>query len=276
MALRQGGQALDLDRAALCRRFPQATGTVLVMLHGLCMNDLQWLRDGHDHGAALAPLLGAEPLYLNYNSGLPLAENGRQFAALMAQLLAAWPVPVERLVLLAHSMGGLVARSALQQAGDAGQAWQQLVSDLVCLGTPHLGAALERAGHGLDLLLDATPYAGPLARLGRMRSAGITDLRHGLRQPDGQPSPLPTGPRCWAVAAVLDDEPAALKNRLLGDGLVSLDSALACHDRADGGPGPTPRRQHVVHGINHMQLLSSPEVAAQLRQWLHQADSEAA
>lgn len=268
MALRRDGQPLVLESAALAARLPDARPTVLVLLHGLCMNDLQWQREGHDHGVTLAAALGATPVYLHYNTGLPIAENARQFAPLMQQLLQAWPVPVQRVVLLAHSMGGLVARSAWQQATAAGLAWPARVSDLVFLGTPHHGAPLERAGHGVDRLLGALPYAAPLARLGRVRSAGITDLRHGLSAPGQAPLPLPAGPRCWAVAASLGSGEGALHGRLLGDGLVPLASALGRHRSAARTLAFAPERQRIVHGLHHLDLLCNAEVAAQLLQWL--------
>lgn len=286
MALRMDGRALPLQREALALRLQaQARPTLLVLLHGLCMNDLQWQRQGQDHGALLAPALGATPLYLHANTGLPIAESGRQFAALMQQLVHAWPVPVQRIVLLGHSMGGLIARSALHQAADAG--WAALCSDLVCLGSPHHGAPLERAGHGVDLLLGATPftsrYTAPLARLGRLRSAGITDLRHGLRDAEGRAIPLPsgpTGPRCWAMAGTLDaaaDGPASTAKKravskalgkALGDGLVPLASALGRHADAAQALAFAPQRQAVLQGTGHLDLLSSPAAAAQLQAWL--------
>jgi len=269
MALRSEGCALVLERDALAARLPDARPTLLVLLHGLCMNDLQWQRNGHDHGAVLAAALDATPVYLHYNSGLPIAENGRQFAGLMAQLLAAWPVPPQRVVLLTHSMGGLVARSALQQAAAAGQDWPARVDDLVFLGTPHHGAPLERAGHGVDLLLGAAPYAAPLARLGRVRSAGITDLRHGLSGPGHTPLPLPAGPRCWAVAATLGEGTGALKGRLFGDGLVPVDSALGRHRDAAHTLALAPERHCVLRGTGHLGLLDSPEVATLLQRWLN-------
>ena len=286
MALHLDGRALPLHRDDLAVRLAahlQTTGStampvLLVLLHGLCMNHLQWQRRGQDHGALLAPALGANALYLHANTGLPIAENGRQFAALMQQLVDAWPVPVQRVVLLGHSMGGLVARSALHQA--AGSRWAALCSDLVCMGSPHHGSPLERAGHGVDLLLGATPftsrYTAPLARLGRVRSAGITDLRHGLRGAEGQAIPLPENTRCWALAATLDtaadDAARTLKGRALGkalgDGLVPLASALGQHADAAQALAFAPERQAVLHGTGHLDLLSSPAAAQQLRQWL--------
>ena len=294
MAMRMAGQALPLQRGALAAWLQArgtahantaraATPTLLVLLHGLCMNDLQWQRKSaegtqQDHGALLAPALDATALYLHANTGLPIAENGRQFAALMQQLVDAWPVPVQRVVLLGHSMGGLIARSALHQAD--GSSWAALCSDLVCLGSPHHGAPLERAGHGVDLLLGAMPftsrYTAPLARLGRIRSAGITDLRHGLRDAEGLAIPLPAGPRCWTLAATLDaaagDTARTLKRRALGkalgDGVVPLASALGQHADAAMNLGFAPERQAVLHGTGHLDLLSSPAVAQQLRQWL--------
>ncbi len=268
MALRCEGRALPLERQALATQLPDARPTLLVLLHGLCMNDLQWQRNGHDHGVMLADALHATPVYLHYNTGLPIAENGRQFAGLMQRLLDNWPVPPQRVLLLTHSMGGLVARSALQQAAAAGQSWPAQVADLVFLGTPHHGAPLERAGHGVDLLLGVAPYAAPLARLGRVRSAGITDLRHGLAGPHHMPLPLPVGPRCWAVAATLGEGHGALKGRLLGDGLVPVASALGQHRDPARTLGFAPDRTCTVHATGHLELLDSPAVAAQLRQWL--------
>ena len=282
MALRREGRPLVLERSALQARLPDATGRVLVLLHGLCMNDLQWHRDGHDHGELLARELGCTSVYLHYNSGLHVSTNGRELAGLLERLVAQWPVPVASLVLLGHSMGGLLARSALQQAQQAGQQWPARLTDLVFLGTPHHGAPLERAGHGLDQVLGATPYVAPFTRLGRLRSAGITDLRHGSlldadwqgsdrfahRRDSRRPVPLPDGVRCFALAATTGRQAGDLKDRLLGDGLVPLASALGRHRSAARRLAFAPERQRTVEGTHHMELLSSPAVAAQLLQWL--------
>ena len=143
------------------------------------MADSQFTRAGHDHGAALARDLGYTPLYLLYNSGLHISTNGHAFAAILEQLVASWPVAVDELVLLGHSMGGLVARSACLVAGEHGHTWQNRLQALITLGTPHHGAPLERGGNWIDLLLDLSPYTAPLGALGRIRSAGVTDLRYG-------------------------------------------------------------------------------------------------
>ena len=281
MSFRSGGEALRLDRAALAEQLPQAGTQPLVLIHGLCMNELQWQREGHDHGAALARDLGFTPVYVRYNSGQHISTNGRELAPLLQQLLAAWPQPVQRLVLMGHSMGGLVARSAVHHAALARLSWPGQLHDLVCLGSPHHGAPLERAGHWVDIVLGATPYAAPLARLSKVRSAGITDLRHGYlvdadweggdrfaRTGDSrQPLPLPSGVRCFAAAACLGADASDVKSRLLGDGLVPLDSALGRHREAARTLAFAPQRQWVGHGMNHLELLSRPEVYVQLCQW---------
>ena len=282
MAFRRDGRPLVLESAALAARVPAAAGRLLVLLHGLCMSDLQWQRGGHDHGAALARDLGFTPVYLHYNSGLHISINGRMLALQMEQLVAQWPRPVERLVIVAHSMGGLLARSALHHAAQAGQRWPQRLDDLVFLGTPHHGAPLERAGNWIDIVLGATPYAAPFARLGKVRSAGITDLRYGNlvdedwvgrdrfeRSADRrQPLPLPDTVRCYAAAASIGRQSGDLKERLLGDGIVPLDSALGRH--ADPARTLTfaENRQWVGYGMNHLELLNRPDVYARLLQWL--------
>ena len=261
---------------------PPVTGKVVVLVHGLCMNDRQWLRGGHDHGAALARDLGYTPLYLHYNSGLHISTNGRLFAQALESALDGWPLPVDELVIVAHSMGGLLTRSAVHAAATAGHAWPQHLRKIVFLGTPHHGAPLERGGNWIDILLGSAPYAAPLARLGKIRSAGITDLRYGYlrdedwagndrfarRADDRAPLPLPAGVTCFAAAAALGETPAACKGRLWGDSLVPVGSALGRHRRDAYDLGIPDDRTWVGYGMNHLDLLSRPDVYEQVRQWL--------
>ncbi len=254
------------------------TGHALVLVHGLCMHGDQWLREGHDHGVWLARRLGATPAYLTYNTGLPVATNGRALAERLERLVASWPVPLQRLTLIGHSMGGLVIRSAVHAGESAGHAWRAPLRDLICLGTPHHGAPLERAGHGVDLLLDASPFTAPLARLGRLRSAGITDLRRGRVRgdddgPPDAPLPLPAGVACRVVAACLAPRRGLLADRLVGDGLVPLRSALGDHDDPARALGLGPDSRFVAHCTGHLDLLGSPSVAERLRCWLEPGGS---
>ena len=275
MAFRQAGLPLQQQ--------PQpVTGRVLVLAHGLCMNDLQWQRNGHDHGAMLAAEGGYTPLYLHYNSGRHVSDNGQDLSQLLGRVLAAWPVPVTDLVLLGHSMGGLVLRSACHQAALAEAPWLAHLRAQVFLGTPHHGAPLERGGHLLDRLLGVSPYAAPFARLGKARSAGITDLRfgnlqaadwqgrhrHDQRRDDRRPAPLPEGVTTCLVAATTAVQASGLRNATLGDGLVLLPSALGRHRRPTMKLKVPASRQRVLTQANHWDLLDHPQVADWLRAWL--------
>jgi pimeloyl-ACP methyl ester carboxylesterase len=274
MRFRLGGRPLESPP-------PGAGPRVVVLLHGLCMNDLQWQRRGHDHGRLLASL-GWTPVYLHYNTGRHISLNGLALAERMETLLQAWPVPVHEVALVGHSMGGLVARSACHVAQQRGLRWLDRVSSLVCLGTPHHGATLERGGHLLDLALGVHRHAAPFARLGRARSAGITDLRFGNLQDadwqgrerhhqahdDRQPVPWPGGVTPYLVAACLCERADTRRARLLGDGLVPLASALGEHRDPRLDVSVPASQRLVVAGTNHFDLLDSPTVAAQLRRWL--------
>ncbi len=280
--LRREGVALELTRGALRAAIPEATGRVLVLAHGLCMNDLQWQRNGHDHGAALAVDAGFTPVYLHYNSGLHVSTNGRAFAEQLEALLAAWPVPVDELAIIGHSMGGLVARSACHYAAEARHAWLRHLRAMIFLGTPHHGAPLERGGNWIDAVLDASPYTTAFARLGKIRSAGITDLRHGSmldedwdqqdrfarspRKPHALP--LPANVECCTIAVSLAKKSGDLAERLLGDGLVPLASALGKHKDASRQLAFAKDRQWIGYGMNHLDLLDRREVYAQIRRWL--------
>ncbi len=265
---------------------PAASGKVLLLIHGLCMNDLQSHAQHKDqmpdYGEALASALGYTPVYLRYNSGLHISHNGRELATQVEQLITHWPTPIEELAVVAHSMGGLLTRSAVHYARQHDLGWPNYLKNIVFLGTPHHGAPLERAGNWLDALLGTTPYSKPFARLGQLRSAGITDLRYGnvldddwqghdrfdLHPDERQILPLPVGVACYTVAATTAEKRGALANRLIGDGLVPLHSALGYHDEAHRRLSFTDESQCIAFRTSHMQLLSSPKIVHQILRWL--------
>ena len=264
----------------------EATGKVLLLVHGLCMNDLQWQAQDKgrvvSHGETLALALAYSPIYVRYNSGLHISLNGRELSAHLEQLIAHWPVPIEELTVVAHSMGGLLIRSALYYARQQNLLWPDYLKSIVFLGTPHHGAPLERAGNWIDALLDTTPFTAPFARLGKLRSAGITDLRYGFlldedwqgrdrfkRQTDTRKQvPLPEGVACYTIAATTAGRRGIMADRLVGDGLVPLLSALGQHHDAPRSLGFAKNSQRIYFHMKHIELLSSQEVSLQLLKWL--------
>lgn len=148
MGWRLAGKNLSLTQEALASALPHATGRILVMLHGHCMNELQWTTSsGHNHGEVLAGANGYTPMALRYNSGLHISQNGRALAEQLELLVNAWPVPVQEINVVGYSMGGLLARSALHYGALAHHRWPGSVRKLVFVGTPHHGSMLEQAGN---------------------------------------------------------------------------------------------------------------------------------
>ncbi|NJD36623.1 MAG: alpha/beta hydrolase [Betaproteobacteria bacterium] len=282
MQLRRNGQPLLLTAQDLAAGIPAPSGKILLLVHGLCMNDLQWRRNMHDHGEELARAGGYTARYLHYNSGRHVSQNGRALTDILERLLHAWPVPVEKLAIVGHSMGGLLARSACHYGQLAGHAWPKHLRQLVFLGTPHHGAPLERGGNWVNVILELSPYTAALARLAKIRSAGITDLRHGsildedwnhgnrfahAKATTGTIS-LPQGVQCFAIGATLSKAGGDRNKRLLGDGLVPLHSALGRHKDVSRSLQFPASRQWVGYGMNHMDLLDSATAYEQLRKWL--------
>ena len=248
---------------------------LLVMVHGLCMNDRLWRRSGHDHGEALARELGCELAYLHYNSGRHISTNGADFAVLLDELVSAWPTPLDEIVLVAHSMGGLVSRSACRSAELANLRWRDKLRAIVFLGTPHHGAPLERGGNWIHVLLGVSRYSKPFTRLARIRSAGVTDLRFGnvldehwqgrdrfaLGGDPRSPLPLPDGVDCYAIAGTLVDGG-------VGDGMVPVDSALGRHNDPELALDFEEAHTWIGSGVAHLALLERAEVYETIRAWL--------
>lgn len=266
MAVRKDGTDVALDPESLGTAFPEATPDLVVFLHGLGENDDSWNLRRAERGGSYGSLLAGEtdwtPVYLRANTGLPIAENGVALSGLMDRLVAAWPTPVRRIALVGHSMGGLIVRAACAVRTDAETPWTDRVSNLVTLGTPHLGAPLERAVAAGAWALGVFPESAPFGRILDYRSVGILDLRRGLA-PDVQVLPHA---RYHLVAATLAGSYRHPLSAALGDLLVRYPSAVA---RAGSAREMFPGAD-VLHvpGADHFALLNHPGVYAALKRWL--------
>lgn len=253
------------------------SGRVLVLVHGSSASDLGWSRKGHHHGEALEKELGFTWVALRYNSGKHVSTNGHEFADALQKLVDAWPVPVTELVILAHSMGGLVSRAACLSAEARSLSWRTKLESFVTLGTPHEGAPLERMGNLVNTLLGISRYSAPLEQLAHLRSAGVTDLRFGLTKDEewqgvdrfaNEADPrthieLPANVTCFAIAATTSKEVTPTS---VGDGLVPIDSALGRHAKPELTLSFSKHR--VFPGLSHLDLLNDAGVYGQLREWL--------
>ena len=258
MALCRGdGRAVALEPSALTADVPDATPRLAVFVHGLGETARTWAppegRPGY--GERLQADLGITPLWLRFNSGLPVAENGRRLSALLEETAAAWPVALEEIALIGHSMGGLVARSAALAGRRSGAAWLPALRHVACLASPHHGAPGEKAAHLAARALGVAPESRPFATIVELRSAGIRDLRHGLTD---DPAFVETADY-WALSATVTRDPRHPLGRVAGDGLVRPASAT--------GPGVPFPAGGVVHagGLHHFAVLDSPAVYAALR-----------
>jgi len=284
MTVRLGGRAITLEAAALTAAFADATPRLAVFIHGLMETELAWRfgagESGETYGGRLARDLGYTPIHIRYNTGRHVSSNGRSLAELLEELVAGWPVEVEQIAIVGHSMGGLVARSACWQASQDGALWVRRVRHVVSLGTPHMGAPLEQGVHLASAALHALPETRPFAALLRRRSAGIRDLRQGSlvdedwrdRDPDAlraaacREVPLLDGATHCFVAATVTRSPKHPVGRLIGDWLV-LEPSASGRSRTRRIPF---RAEHGMHlgGAHHLALLNHPAVYERLREWL--------
>ncbi|WP_257387926.1 lipase family alpha/beta hydrolase [Tahibacter caeni] len=279
LAFCRDGRTLSLDAATLARELPCPDGTLYVLVHGLGLNDSQWQdRDGEDFGTRLERDLGGSAVRLRYNSGRRISGNGRDFARRLQQLVDAHPRRIRRIVLIGHSMGGLVCRSACSHAARAELPWRDKLVAAICLGSPHLGAPLERIGGRLSAALESMPYTRALAKLTERRSAGVKDLRHGWcsdrdrprgERRDAAPEALPDiGEARWFLAAAtLAGSSDGTRARWIGDGLVPVPSALGQHADPSLSLQLPDTQRHVFRGLGHMDLMNHPRVYERLRDW---------
>lgn len=264
----------------------ELSGRVVILIHGLCMNHLSWA-PGESSGLGehiLYHQQQANVLYLNYNTGRRISSNGRSLSNLLEKLVSNNP-RITEIDLIGHSMGGLVSRSALFYGKQSTCKWIDYVENLVCIGSPHQGAVLERLGFMLQEKVGKIPFASVLAQLGNLRSAGIIDLRHGSVRDDdwehleariGQmddcrkPAPLPSRIKTYLIAGTLERESSSSKTlEAIGDYLVSVKSALGDHPHPQFRLKVPEDHKAVFYGLNHMEIQYHPKVREQIIAWVY-------
>jgi len=284
MSVRVGGLPVALRRSALADAFPQATPQLVVFVHGLMGEEHGWLlgrRQGReDYGSRLGREFGFTPVYLRYNTGRHISENGRSLAELLERVVAEWPVAVEEVALVGHSMGGLVSRSAAHTAALEEMAWVKHVREVISLGSPHMGAPLEQAVHYAAFGLSRLPETRMMGSFLRRRSSGIRDLRQGSlvdadwrdRNPDAlraeacEEVPLLEGATHCFVSATVTRSPRHPLGRMVGDTLVLVPSASGrSRTRKLGFEAEFGLHIGATH---HIALLNHPAVYEKLQAWL--------
>ena len=290
MSVRHEGTSVAVERDALATAFPDATDDVAIWLHGLCETDASWRLGASKnygdststHGSRLRDECGLSSVYIRYNTGRHISDNGADFAALLSQLVEQWPVPIRRLTLVGHSMGGLVIRSACHAATDSGDtAWLPLTKRIVYLGAPHLGAPLELGAVAATRALRRLPETRALGDALASRSVGIKDLRYGdvlaadwasvddidaWRVEPSECAPLLESADHYYVGVTIGRARDGLAARAVGDALVLWSSASGSGKRRSLG-FPIDRGRH-LGGLHHFDLLNHPRVYSVLRDWL--------
>ena len=276
------GNKVRPDSASVRAMIPEASSRIVVLVHGLGLSHEYW--KGH-HEAGLGTVLqrvhGFTPLYLNYNTGRHISSNGKELSTQLQSLTEAWPVEIEELTLIGHSMGGLVIRSACWYASELGLPWADLLKNALYLGSPHHGAALAKAGHLLTFTMNRFRYASPFA-FGQHTSAGIKDLRHGnlldddwqgINQDDFHPDhrkpvPLREGTRHYFMAAAIGKHVSDFPSVILGDLLVRLGSATGHHSDDLRKLSIRPQDCRVFENLSHLALPDNKIVQDQILTWL--------
>jgi hypothetical protein len=284
MAVRAYGRDVHVATRELSAAFDHPTPRLAVFVHGLAETEDSWQRRGAEsrpYGPRLQAEFGYTPIYVRYNTGRHVSDNGHDLAGLLDALIAAWPVQVDELLLVGHSMGGLVIRSACAHGQQESAAWVGRVRHVFYLGTPHLGAPLARAAGFTGWALGKMAETRPFVTLVNGSSPGIKDLRHGyvlagdwadcdqdscVRDHRGDTPLLPRASH-YTISATVTTDPGHPLGAVVGDLFVQPASAHGRRGAYQHIPFPVDSRRR-LGGMHHFDLLNHPAVWAAIRDLL--------
>lgn len=268
---------------------PDARPRACLFVHGLMGSERAWrfgveASPGEDatrvdYGPAVAAERDCTPIYVRYNSGRHISQNGRELADRLEHLRLAWPGGgFAELSIVAHSMGGLVTRSACHYGIEAGHGWVDRLARVFLLGVPSRGAPLEQLAHITAFTLETiwNPWTKLIGKAINLRSAGIKDLRHGFvldedwrhADLDRLAFPVPARPRDplhvrWYIAAGT----LGGVGSPLGDGLVRPGSAQGWSLDPRARELLPPAEVRVFESTSHVALMNDAAVLAQMLEW---------
>ncbi len=265
MSLHANGAPLALTPDALRSALPEAGTRLCLLIHGLGCDERTWVSgksaapSGVDFGRQLQADFAYTPVYLRYNTGVSIAENSVQLAGLLEKLIQAWPNKPAEMLIIGHSMGGLIALGACEHAAESTLQWPFSTRMVICLGSPYLGSPVERLGELATSVLNRFAVTAPLGKIAATRSQGIKDLRRGPGAPRSQPAHAHIAFR-FLGASLLEESEHPL-GEILGDGLVGPGSATTHEIEGDVQSARLGK-------ASHMGLLNDVRVYRQIREWI--------
>lgn len=279
-------QPVPLESNAIKEMYPDITSKICILVHGLCANEFEWKLCGtekQDYGERLQNDLGYTPLYLRYNSGLHISENGKKFSTIISTLIDAYPIKVDEIIFICHSLGGLITRSACNDGKEHDADWTNKVKRLFFLASPHLGAPFERFGNILTYTLKAinNPVTQLIGDIINLRSNAIKDLRYGyikdedwkgydpdeLLEDNRNNDSLFTNAEHYNIAASLTENPEHPFNKYIGDPLVTLNSAFGKSEVVEKNISFPKEGQAVFPKTGHINIANCNDVYKQIYYW---------
>jgi len=286
MTLHTADLPLILTKKYLAKSDLPASGRICILAHGNCGSEKGWgFRENSStsYGSLLQKDFGFTPFFLSYNSGLHISTNGKLLSNLLEKLIAHYPHKISELMLVGHSMGGLVFRSACHYGEKENKKWVKLIKKIFYLGTPHLGTHLEKFGKLTTSIVSQipNPVTKFIVSLGDLRSAGIKDMRHGyLTEEDWQGKnadalfhwpqnkiPLLKRADHYLICGTLSKVAGSKMGKLFGDGLVHPASGTGQGLFSSSALPFLKEHCKILPGISHHHLQTSRRVYAQIKNW---------
>lgn len=287
MAFRLNGQDIDIKDLQITDTLKKNGGNLVVFVHGLMGDELVWQdfpKGQKGLGVALQEETDFYPLYIRYNTGKHISDNGKELSQLLQSLCDHFAPYVKNLILIGHSMGGLVIRSAGHYARENNQNWIKKIRKIFLIGSPHSGAILERVSHLSSFVLKNifNLHTQIISRIIDLRSDGIKDLRIGLLVEEDWKDkeedypwllkkttvpPLEDVQYYLIIGTLSEDEMSPIAV-YFGDGFVSKKSAMGETLLAPKDPIQSIGVFRVFPKTSHNDLLGSEEVYSYIKQQL--------
>jgi hypothetical protein len=246
----------------------------ILFVPGLFCDEKLWIKST-DEEFAMGDYLfnsGYYPLYIRYNQGAHISENGKALFDLLEEIYQ--KEPNIQLSIISYSQGGLVLRSALNYAKDRKSEFFTKINKVLMISSPNGGSYIEKIGFWAGLMMQASPFwfLKILGFIGNLRSDAIKDLSHGIiREEDWKKGNQISRYTSLYYHGELDgldayqaysflakpDNPLGL---FFGDGIIEKPSIEALNSVYFDKFADYVKRTLVVYESNHFKIMNSEKL----------------
>lgn len=248
---------------------------IMICVPGLFCDESLWTKNGEPSLAKTMEEEGYFPVFLRFNPGLHISDNGKKLLALLKSFLEHPDVRDLKADYISYSQGGLILRSAFYLAKQEAPEFSKRIGKVLFISSPDGGSYIEKAGFWLGLGAEAFPVfpVQLIGFIGNQRSDAMKDLSHGIIREEDWKNGSHLGRYAkdvyfgeldeidaYQIYSLVSEKDGGNWSSWIGDGIIERPSLTILSEEVFRRKSDPESRVRCLTGLSHYQILPAAEL----------------